>query len=113
MFVFDDCQIASTPMSVVKGSNFRLLADHGHPGKSLSTEKHKIFWARSGERAIGLIRICRCATLPLGFWFLLSAEPDIHLLSETPKSPHVWSAALSQAKNDDDGMVCVNVYGLC
>src|SRR3984885_9557804 len=60
----------------------------GHPCKSLSTEKHKIFWARSGERAIGLIRICRYATVPLGWWFLLSAEPDIHLLSETPKSPH-------------------------
>jgi hypothetical protein len=23
--------------------------------------------------------------VPLGLWFLLSAEPDIHLLSETPK----------------------------
>jgi hypothetical protein len=57
-------------------------------GKSLSTEKHKIFWARSGERAIRLIRIRRCATVPLGWWFLLSAEPDIHLLSETLKSPH-------------------------
>ena len=60
----------------------------GHPCKSLSTEKHKIFWARSGERAIRLIRILRYAVLPLGWWFLLSAEPDIHLLSETPKSPH-------------------------
>jgi hypothetical protein len=60
----------------------------GHPCKFLSTEKHRIFWARSGERAIGLIRICRYATVPLGWWFLLSAEPDIHLLSETPKSPH-------------------------
>jgi hypothetical protein len=29
--VFDDCQIASTPMSVVKGSNFRLLAENGQP----------------------------------------------------------------------------------
>ena len=28
-------------------------------------------------------------------------------------SQNVWSAALSQAKNDDDGMVCANVYGLC
>jgi hypothetical protein len=55
---------------------------------SLSTEKHKIFWVRSGERAIRLIKICRYATVPLGWWFLLSAEPDIHLLSETPKSPH-------------------------
>ena len=63
-------------------------ADDRHPCKSLSTEKHKIFWARSGERAIRLIRILRYAVLPLGFWFLLSAEPDIHLLSETPKSPH-------------------------
>jgi hypothetical protein len=62
--------------------------DDGHPCKFLSTEKHRIFWARSGERAIGLIRICRYATVPLGWWFLLSAEPDIHLLSETPKSPH-------------------------
>jgi hypothetical protein len=65
-----------------------LLPDDGHPCKFLSTEKHRIFWARSGERAIGLIRICRYATVPLGWWFLLSAEPDIHLLSETPKSPH-------------------------
>jgi hypothetical protein len=31
--------------------------------------------------------------------------------SEEP-SQNVWSAALSQAKNDDDGMVCANVYGL-
>ena len=60
----------------------------GHPCKSLSREKHKIFLARSGERAIGLIRIHRYAVVPLGWWFLLSAEPDIHLLSETPKSPH-------------------------
>ena len=60
----------------------------GHPCKFLSTEKHRIFWARSGERAIGLIRICRYAIVPLGWWFLLSAEPDIHLLSKTPKSPH-------------------------
>jgi hypothetical protein len=37
---------------------------------------------------MSLIRICRYATVPLGWWFLLSAEPDIHLLSETPKSPH-------------------------
>src|SRR6266480_6394217 len=60
----------------------------GHPCKFLSTEKHRIFWAGSGERAIGLIGICRYAIVPLGWWFLLSAEPDIHLLSETPKSPH-------------------------
>ena len=66
----------------------RLRADDGLPCKFLSTEKHRIFWARSGERAIGLIRICRYAIVPLGWWFLLSAEPDIHLLSETPKSPH-------------------------
>ncbi len=43
---------------------------------------------RSRERIISLIRIRGYATVPLGFWFLLSAEPDIHLLSETPKSPH-------------------------
>jgi hypothetical protein len=61
---------------------------NGHPCKSLSTEKHKIFCARSGERAIRVIRILRYATVPLGWWFLLSAEPDIHLLSKTPKSPH-------------------------
>ena len=72
-----------------------LLPDHGHPCKSLSTEKHKIFWARSGERAISLIRIRGCATVPLGWWFLLSAEPDIHLLSETPKSPHRRSSLCS------------------
>ena len=29
-----------------------------------------------------------CLSAFVGFWFLLSAEPDIHLLSETPKSPH-------------------------
>jgi hypothetical protein len=66
----------------------RIGSSNGHPCKSLSTEKHKIFWARLGERAIRLIRILRYAVLPLGWWFLLSAEPDIHLLSETPKSPH-------------------------
>jgi hypothetical protein len=60
-----------------------LLTSHGHPCKSLSTEKHKIFWARSGERAIRLIRIRRYAVLPLGWWFLLSAEPD------TPEAPSV------------------------
>ncbi len=27
-------------------------------------------------------------------------------------SQYVWSAALSQAKNEDDVMVCANVYGL-
>src|SRR5436309_6325566 len=26
---------------------------------------------------------------------------------------NVWSAALSQAKNDGDRLVCANVYGLC
>jgi hypothetical protein len=26
---------------------------------------------------------------------------------------NVWSAALSQAKNDGDVLVCANVYGLC
>ena len=26
---------------------------------------------------------------------------------------HVWSAALSQAKNESDRLVCANVYGLC
>jgi hypothetical protein len=61
---------------------------HGHPCKSSSTEKYKIFLARSGERAICAISIHRYAVVPLGFWLLLSAEPDIHLLSETPKSPH-------------------------
>jgi hypothetical protein len=66
----------------------RSRVDDGHPCKSLSTEKHKIFWARSGERAICAISIHRYAVVPLGLWFLLSAEPDIHLLSETPKSPH-------------------------
>src|SRR5260370_28329506 len=30
----------------------------------------------------------RRTVLPLGLWFLLSAEPDIYLLSKTPKSPH-------------------------
>ena len=69
-------------------ANLPFGADDGHPCKSLSTEKHRIFWARSGERAISLIRIRGYATVPLGWWFLLSAEPDIHLLSETPKSPH-------------------------
>ena len=37
---------------------------------------------------MSLIRIRGYATVPLGWWFLLSAEPDIHLLSETLKSPH-------------------------
>src|SRR6516165_9037590 len=44
--------------------------------------------ARSGERALDLIRILCCARMPLGWWFLHLAEPDIHLLSETPQSPH-------------------------
>ena len=26
---------------------------------------------------------------------------------------NVWSAALSQAKNESDGLVCANVFGLC
>ena len=37
---------------------------------------------------MGLIRFCRYATVPLGRWFLHQAEPHIHLLSKTPKSPH-------------------------
>ena len=32
------------------------------------------------------IRSCRCARLPLGGWFLHSAEPDIHLLPQAPGS---------------------------
>ena len=35
-----------------------------------------------------LIRTCCHAIVPLGWWFLHLAEPDIHLQSETPKSPH-------------------------
>src|SRR3982074_2218925 len=55
---------------------------------SFCQQKSTGFSGRAQESAIGLIRICRYATVPLGWWFLLSAEPDIHLLSETPKSPH-------------------------
>ena len=50
--------------------------------------KARVFLTRSGERVVGLIKIRVCARLPLGLWFLLGAEPDIHLRSETPKSPH-------------------------
>ena len=41
-----------------------------------------------GERAFGLIRTFLTQPLPLGWWFLLTAEPDIHLLSKAPESPH-------------------------
>ena len=83
--------ISQTPSRLRPGEANGFSRSHdvdGHPCKSLSTEKHKIFWARSGERAICAISIHRYAVVPLGLWFLLSAEPDIHLLSETPKSPH-------------------------
>jgi hypothetical protein len=41
---------------------------------------------RWGERVAGPIARCRCARLPLGGWFLHSAEPDIHLLPRAPGS---------------------------
>src|SRR3982074_40538 len=55
---------------------------------SFCQQKSTGFSGRAQESAISLIRIRGYATVPLGWWFLLSAEPDIHLLSETPKSPH-------------------------
>ena len=63
------------------------------------------------ERVIRLIRIRGYATVPLGWWFLLSAEPDIHLLSETPKSPHRRLSLCSrQSRNKPKGAsgVCLH-----
>src|SRR5579862_3111407 len=37
--------------------------------------------ARSRERAV-CHQVTSCARVPLGWWFLLSAEPDIHLLPQ-------------------------------
>jgi hypothetical protein len=53
-------------------------------------EKTRVLKARTGGRAVRIsIRIFGYATAPLGGWFLRSpAEPDIHLQSETPRSPH-------------------------
>ena len=45
-----------------------------HPCKSIVKGKARSIWARSGERAVGLIGICRRARLPLGGWFLLSCR---------------------------------------
>jgi hypothetical protein len=69
-------------------------------------EEARDFWARSGERAIPLISIRRRTALPLGLWFLLSAEPDIYLLSKTPKSPHrrLSLCSLPAPKQTDGGL---------
>jgi len=42
----------------------------------------EVFRACSREHACSPVRIHRSAHLPLGGWFLLSAEPDIHLLPQ-------------------------------
>ena len=35
-----------------------------------------------------------------------------HVATKAAAKTNVWSAALSQAKNDGDRLVCANVYGL-
>jgi hypothetical protein len=47
---------------------------------SLCQEKARVSWARSGERAFGLIRSFACALVPLGWWSLLPAGPDSRVL---------------------------------
>ena len=39
--------------------------------------------------------------------------PGIWIAPGSRANRNVWSAALSQAKNDGDRLVCANVYGLC
>jgi hypothetical protein len=74
----------STKMSSSIQNRWRLTGIH----VSLCQQKSTKSSGRARESARSVIRILRYAVLPLGWWFLLSAEPDIHLLSETPKSPH-------------------------
>jgi len=56
------------------------------PCKSSVKEKARGSWARSGERAFGLIGSSGCARVPLGWWSLLATGPDIHLLPQAPRS---------------------------
>ena len=37
----------------------------------------------------------------------------MNLPAVNPAIRNVWSAALLQAKSEDDGLVCANVSGLC
>jgi hypothetical protein len=60
----------------------------GHPCKSLSSEKHNIS-GRAPESALrDLIRISCYAVFASRLGVPALAEPDIHLLSKTPRSPH-------------------------
>ena len=49
-------------------------------------KKARESWARSGERAFRLAGSFACALLPLGWWSLLPAGPDILLLPQAPQS---------------------------
>ena len=59
-----------------------------HLCKSMSTAKHKISGRAQESAQLIVGGISDCAPVPLGRWSLLPAGPDIHLQSETPKSPH-------------------------
>jgi hypothetical protein len=65
-----------------------LCPDWRHPCKSMSSEKHETS-GRAGESAhYDVIRTFPSAVVASRLMVPALAEPDIHLLSKTPKSPH-------------------------
>ena len=64
------------------------LPDRRPPCKSKSTKKHRISW-RAPEGALrDLIRTSPYAVFASRLMVPALAEPDIHLLSKAPRSPH-------------------------
>ena len=61
---------------------------HRHPCKSLVNRKARGLWARCGERAVDLIRICAAHVCLSAVVPAFLAEPDIHLRSQAPRSRH-------------------------
>ena len=78
-----------TTISASYDPTYRLLVS------LLSTEKHEIpVYALESARLVWKGSCC-CAPVPLGWWFLRGAEPDIHLRSEARKGQHRRSSFCS------------------
>ena len=63
----------------------------------------------------GFVQVGKAA--PIGFRLVVGLGQQANALIDSivgvlSAIRNVWSAALSQAKNEDDGLVCANVSGL-